>query len=59
MDFDATSLHPSGMWDEKSVYPKKETGFTFKPHMKKTYVEAFDNQTFKQDGNESAILKIK
>ena len=22
MDFDATSLYPSAMWDEKSVYPK-------------------------------------
>ena len=22
MDFDATSVHPSGMWDENSVYPK-------------------------------------
>ena len=27
MDFDATCLYPSAMWDEKSVYPKKETGF--------------------------------
>ena len=59
MDFDATSLYPSAVWDEKSVYPKIESGFAFKPHMKKTYVDAFNNQTFNEDGNESAILKIK
>ena len=27
IDFDATSLYPGGMWNEKSVYPKMETGF--------------------------------
>ena len=59
MDFDATSLYPSAMWDEKSVYPKIETGFAFKPHMKNVYVEAFNNQTFNQEGDESAILRIK
>ena len=35
MDFDARSLFPSAMWDEKSVFPKKETWFALKPHMKK------------------------
>ena len=25
MDYDAKSVHPSSMWDEKSVYPKVET----------------------------------
>ena len=59
MDFDATSLYPSGMWDENSVYPKIETGFAFKPHMNDIYVEAFNNQTFNEDGDESAILTIK
>ena len=59
MDFDATSLYPSAMWDEKSVYPKIETGFAFKPYMNNVYVEAFNNQTFNQDGDESAILRIK
>ena len=54
-DFDATSLCPSAMWDEKSVYFKIETGFAFKPHMNDVYVEAFNNQSF----NESAILTIK
>ena len=59
MDFDATSLYPSAMWDENSVYPKIETGFAFKPHMNETYVEAFNNQSFNKDGDESAILTIK
>ena len=59
MDFDATSLYPSAMWDENSVYPKTESGFAFKPHMNNVYVEAFNNQTFNQDGDESAILRIK
>ena len=59
MDFDSTSLYPSAMWDCNSVYPKIETGFAFKPHMNHVYVEAFNNQTFNEDGNESAILTIK
>ena len=59
MDFDATSLYPSGMWDENSVYPKIETGFAFKPHSNFIYVEAFNNQTFNEGGDESAILTIK
>ena len=59
MDFDATSLYTSAMWDENSVYHKIETGFAFKPHMNNVYVEAFNNQTFNQDVDESAILRIK
>ena len=59
MVFDATFLYPSAMWDEKLVYPKIETGFAFKPHMNNVYVEAFNNQTFNQDGDESAVLRIK
>ena len=59
MDFDATSLYPSAMWAEKSVYPKTETGFAFKAHMNNVYVEAFINQTFNQDGDKSAILRYK
>ena len=39
MDFDATSLYPSAMWDQNSVYPKIETGFAFKPHMNDIYVK--------------------
>ena len=59
MGFDVTSLHPSAMWDRKSVYPKKETRAVFKPHMNETHVDAFNNQSFNQDGNEPAILKLK
>ena len=57
MDFDATSLYLYAMWDEKSVYPKIESGFAFTHHMNKTYVDAFNNQSFNQDRNEPAILK--
>ena len=46
------------MWDENSVYPKIETGVAFKPHMNDVFVEAFNIQTFYQDGKESAILKL-
>ena len=59
MDFDATSLYPSAMWVENNVYPKIETGFAFKPHMNTTFVDAFNNQTFNEDSDESAILTIK
>ena len=59
MDFDASSLYPSAMWDKNSVYPKIETGVAFEPHMNDVYVEAFNNQSFNQDGNENAILKTK
>ena len=59
MDYDANSLHPSAMWDENSVYPKIETGFAFKVDMNNVYVEAFNNQTFNEDGDEAAILTIK
>ena len=59
MDYDGNSLYPSAMWDENSVYPKIESGFAFAPHMNDVYVKAFNNQTFNEDGNESAILRIK
>ena len=59
LDFDATNFYPSAIWDETSVFPGKETGFVFKLHKSDIYVEAFNNQTFNQDGNESTILKIK
>ena len=59
MDFDATSLHPSAMWDENSVHPKIETGFAFKPHMNDVCVEVFNNQSFNEDGDENAILTNK
>ena len=59
MDFDGTSLYPSIMYDENSVCPKIESGFPFKSYMNEVYVEVFYNQSFNQDGNQSAILKIK
>ena len=59
MDFDATNLYHSAMWDENSVYPEIETGSAFKPDMNNVYVEAFNNQTFNQDGDESAVLRLK
>ena len=58
MDYDPTSLYPRAMWDENSVYPKIGSGFAFKPHMNDVHV-AFNIQSFYQDVNESAILKIK
>ena len=58
-DFFATSLYPSAMWDEDSVYPKIETGFAFKPDKKDAYVETFNSKTFNQNGNESPVLTIK
>ena len=58
MDFDATRLYPSAKWDEKSVYPRLESGFVFKPDMNDVYVKAFNDQTLNHDGDESALLKI-
>ena len=52
-------FNPRAMWDEDSVYLEIETGFASKPDMDDVYVEAFNNQTFNQDGDEPAILKIK
>ena len=58
MDFDATSSYHSAMWDQNSAYPKIECGFASKPDMNDVYVEAFNNQTLNQVGDECAILKI-
>ena len=58
MDFDATSLYPSAMWDENSVYSRIENVFAFIPHTNNICVKAFINQAFNQNGNESAILGI-
>ena len=59
MDYDATLLYPSAMWDENSVYPKIETGFAFKPDLKGVYVEAFNNRICNQDGDEKPTLTNK
>ena len=45
MDFDATSLYPSAMWDKNSMYPKIETGYAFQPHMNDVFVNEFNNRT--------------
>ena len=44
------------MWDEKSIYPRIETGYAFTRDMNDELDEKFNNQTFNQG---SAILKIK
>ena len=53
----ATSVYLSAMWDEERVYPKRESGFAFKPRMNNVYLYAFSNQTFNQKGDENEILK--
>ena len=58
-DFDATSLYPSDMWDKSKCILKIQTGFGFKPHMNDVFLEAFNIQTFNQDGKESATLQRK
>ena len=42
------------MSDEKSIYPRIETGYAFTPNMNDELVEKFNSQTFTQG---SAILK--
>ena len=42
MDFDASDLYPSAMWDKKSVYPEIKSGFAFQPQMNDVYVGAFN-----------------
>ena len=59
MNFNATSFYPSAMCNEISVYPKRESGFVFAPHLNDVNVKAFNDQTFNKDGDESAILTIK
>ena len=59
MDSHATSLYPSATWDKNSVFPKIGTRFSFWPHMNDVYVKPFNDQTFNQNGDESAKLKIK
>ena len=44
------------MWDEKSIYPRIETGYAYKRDMNDELVEKFNNQTFTKV---SAFLKIK
>ena len=57
MEFDAIISYPSAVWDKNSVYPNIETSCAFRPHMNDVFVNDFNNQTFKQGGNDSAFLK--
>ena len=56
LDFDAVSLYPSAMWDEKSIYPRIEIGYAFTRDMNDELVEEINTGTFNQG---SAILKVK
>ena len=56
MDFDATSLYPSAMYDEKYTYPKTEMGYANTKDTNDELVEKIINQTFTKG---RAILKIK
>ena len=58
MDYDATFWNPSAMYNERSIHPKIENGLAFKRYKNNVYVEAFKNQTFNQNGNESANLEF-
>ena len=55
-DFDAVSLYPSALSDEKSIYPSIETGYAFTPDMNDEIVEKLNNPTFTRG---SAFLKTK
>ena len=55
-DFDAVSLYPSAMWDEKSIFPRIQTGYAYTKDMNDELVNKFNTQNFNQG---SAILKIK
>ena len=48
MDFDATLLYPSAMWDEKSKNPKTETGYAFTTDMNDKIVENVNTQKLSQ-----------
>ena len=47
------------MWDNDSVFPKIESGYTFTPHKDDVFCNNFNIQTYNQDGKDSAILKIR
>ena len=55
-DFDAVSFYPSAMWEENSIYPRIETGYSFTKDMNDELVEKFNTGNNNQG---SAILKIK
>ena len=55
MDFDAKSLYPWEIWDEKAKYYRNETGYAFTPDMNDEIVEKLNPQTLTQCG---AIKKV-
>ena len=46
MNFDATNLYPSGMWDEKSLNPRIETGCAYTKDKNDELVEKFISGNF-------------
>ena len=59
MDYDAATLYLLALWVKNSVCPKRESGYSFKPHMINIFVNDFKIETFNEDGNDFAILKNK
>ena len=55
-DYDAVSLYPSAISDEKPIFAKIETGYAFTKDMKVEIVKKFDEGYFTQ---RNAILKNK
>ena len=55
-DYDANSLYPSAMWDEKSIYLRNETGYAYTTDMNDELIEKIKTGNFNQG---SGILKIK
>ena len=53
--FDAVSLYPSAMWDENSIYPRIDTGYSFTKDINDELVEKFNTGNFTKG---SAFLKI-
>ena len=55
MDYDATSFYLFARYDDRSVYPKIETGYALTLVLNDENVDNFNNQTFTQG---SALLKL-
>ena len=55
-NFDAVSLYPSAMWDENSIYPTIETGYSFTKDMNLELNEKFKTGNFTKG---SGVLRIK
>ena len=55
-DFDAVTLYPSAIWDEKSNHCRIETGYAYTEDMNEELVENFNTGNLTKG---RAILKIK